>query len=85
MLADIVAGAMRVRVGVDQLRLLQRLDVPREHVLLGRVTIGNEAVLAHLEATIDFRELHARHLSGVLDIEPEWPESPDADGPGGVA
>lgn len=54
-------------------------------MLLGRVTIGNEAVLAHLEATIDFRELHARHLSGVLDIEPEWPESPDADGPGGVA
>lgn len=85
MLADIVAEAMRVRVGVDQLRLLQRLDVPREHVLLGRVTIGNEAILAHLEATIDFRELYARHLSGVLDIEPEWPEAPDADGPGGVA
>jgi predicted unusual protein kinase regulating ubiquinone biosynthesis (AarF/ABC1/UbiB family) len=85
MLADIVAEAMRVRVGVDELKLLQRLDVPREHVMLGRVSIGNEAILAHLEATIDFRELYARHLAGALDVEPHWPDAPDADGSGGVA
>jgi hypothetical protein len=52
------------------------------------VTIGNEAILAHLEATIDFRELYARHLAGAIDIEPHWPDAadaPDADGSGGVA
>jgi len=85
MLADIVAEAMRVRVGVDELKLLRRLDVPREHVLLGRVSIGMEAILAHLEATIDFRDLYARHLAGAIDVEPVWPEPSDADGPGGVA
>lgn len=85
MLADIVAEAMRVRVGVDELKLLQRLDVPREHVLLGRVSVGTEAILAHLEATIDFRDLYARHLAGALDIDPVWPDASDEDGSGGVA
>ena len=59
--------------------------MPREHVLLGRVSVGTEAILAHLEATIDFREFHARRLAGVLDIEPQWPDAPDADGSRGVA
>lgn len=85
MLADIVAEAMRVRVGVDELKLLQRLDVPREFVLLGRVSVGLEAILAHLEATIDFRELYARHLAGAVDVEPRWPDASDADASGGVA
>lgn len=77
MLADIIAESMRLRVGVDELKLLQRLDVPREHVLLGRMSVGLEAILAHLEATIDFREIYADHLAGILDVEPVWPEHAD--------
>ena len=85
MLREIIAESMRLRVGVDELKLLQRLDVPREYVLLGRMSIGSDAVLAHLEATVDFRELYARHLAGVLDVEPEWPEATDVGPPTGVA
>ena len=85
MLADIVSDAMRLRVGVDELKLLQRLDVPKENVMLHRMMLGNDAVLAHLEATVDFREIYARHLDGVLDVEPAWIEASDAEGPDGFA
>lgn len=74
MLADIIAESMRLRVGLDELKLLQRLDVPKEHVLLGRMSLGSEAILAHLEATVDFRQIYAQHLAGALDVEPTWPQ-----------
>ncbi len=53
-LEEIISEALRLRVGVDELRLLQRLDVPRDYVLLLRASAGVEAVLSHLEATVDF-------------------------------
>jgi predicted unusual protein kinase regulating ubiquinone biosynthesis (AarF/ABC1/UbiB family) len=57
LLEEIIAESLRLRVGVDELRLLQRLDMPKEYPLLARHTIGIEAVLGHLEAAIDFDEL----------------------------
>ena len=53
-LEEVIAEALRLRVGVDELRLLQRLDVPRDYVLLLRASAGVEAVLSHLEAAVDF-------------------------------
>lgn len=85
MLRDIIEESMRLRVGVNELKLLQRLDVPREHVLLGRMSVGLEAILAHLEAEIDFRDVYARHLAGALDVEPRWASSSDPGAPDGGA
>jgi predicted unusual protein kinase regulating ubiquinone biosynthesis (AarF/ABC1/UbiB family) len=85
LLSDIIAESMRLRVGINELKLLQRIDVPREHALLGRMSLGTEAVLAHLEATVDFREIYAQHLAGAIDVEPVWPDGSDADPPSGVA
>ena len=56
-LEETIAEALKLRVGVDELRLLQRLQVPKEYALLVRATVGTEAVLAHLEAAIDFDAL----------------------------
>ena len=56
-LEEIISEALRLRVGVDELRLLQRLDVPRDYVLLIRASAGLEAVLSHLEAAVDFDRL----------------------------
>jgi predicted unusual protein kinase regulating ubiquinone biosynthesis (AarF/ABC1/UbiB family) len=53
-LEETIAEALKLRVGVDELRLLQRLQVPKEYALLTRATVGVEAVLAHLGAAIDF-------------------------------
>jgi hypothetical protein len=53
-LEQVITEALRLRVGVDELRLLQRLDVPRDYVLLIRASAGLEAVLSHLEAAVDF-------------------------------
>lgn len=77
MLAEIIEEAMRLRVGVDELRLLQRVDMPREYVLAGRMLVGMEAILAHLECTIDFREVWDRHLAGVIEAKPGWVERPE--------
>lgn len=71
-LAEIIAESMKLRVGGDELKLLQRVDMPREFVLAGRMLVGLEAVLAHLEATVDFRDVWDRHLAGVIDAEPAW-------------
>lgn len=76
MLAEIIEEAMRLRVGADELRLLRRVDMPREYVLAGRMLVGMEAILAHLECTIDFREVWDRHLTGIIDAEPRWVERP---------
>jgi predicted unusual protein kinase regulating ubiquinone biosynthesis (AarF/ABC1/UbiB family) len=57
LLAETIAESLKLRVGVDELKLLQRLEVPREYALLSRATVGVEAVLCHLEAAIDFDEL----------------------------
>ena len=56
-LEETIAEALKLRVGVDELRLLQRLQVPKEYALLLRATVGIEAVLAHLEAAVDFDAL----------------------------
>jgi predicted unusual protein kinase regulating ubiquinone biosynthesis (AarF/ABC1/UbiB family) len=61
-LADTIAEDLKLRVGLDELKLLQRLEVPREYVLLLRATVGVEAVLCHLEANVDFD----RFLPGLL-------------------
>lgn len=58
-LADIVAEQLRLRVGADELRLLRRLDCPKELVLLGRTTVGLEAILCELEAAIDYGQVLA--------------------------
>lgn len=76
MLEEIIQEAMRLRVGADELRLLQRVDMPREYVLAGRMLVGMEAILAHLGATIDFRDVWDRHLTGVIDAEPVWVRRP---------
>lgn len=85
MLRDIIQESMRMRVGVDELRVLQRLDVPREYVLVGRMSAGMDAVLAHLEAEVDFREIYARHLAGILPEDPTWPDASDSDPADGIA
>ncbi len=53
-LEQVISEAMKLRVGVNELRLLRQLDCPPEYVLLGRTSLGMEAVLCHLEATVDF-------------------------------
>jgi len=53
-LEEMIAESMKLRVGVDHVKLLQRLDVPRYYVLYLRCVVGVEAVLSHLEAAIDF-------------------------------
>jgi predicted unusual protein kinase regulating ubiquinone biosynthesis (AarF/ABC1/UbiB family) len=53
-LAETIAEDLKLRVGVDELKLLQRLQLPKEYVLLVRATVGVEAVLCHLEAAVDF-------------------------------
>lgn len=58
-LAEIVAEQLKLRVGADELKLLRRLDCPKELVLLGRTTVGLEAILCELEASIDYREVLA--------------------------
>lgn len=54
MLAEVIGEAMRLRVGVDELRLLRQVDCPPEFLLLGRTGLGMAAVLSHLEASVDF-------------------------------
>jgi predicted unusual protein kinase regulating ubiquinone biosynthesis (AarF/ABC1/UbiB family) len=56
-LAETIAEDLKLRVGVDELKLLQRLEVPKEYVLLIRATVGIEAVLCHLEANVDFDQI----------------------------
>jgi len=60
MLEEIIAESLRLRVGVNELRLLQRLQAPKEYALLLRSTVGIEAILGHLEAAIDFDRLFTR-------------------------
>lgn len=85
MLREIIEESMRLRVGVDELKLLQRVDLPREYTMVGRMTLGLEAVLAHLEATVDFRDIYAEFLKGVLDSDPRWPDGSDTEEPTGIA
>jgi hypothetical protein len=53
---------MQLRIGANELRILQRMDVPREQVLLPRASLGLDAVLAHLESTVDFDRVLADAL-----------------------
>ncbi len=59
LMADVVADQLKLRVGADELRLLRKIDMPRELVLLGRATVGLEALLCELESSIDHREIIA--------------------------
>ena len=63
LLAEIIAESMKLRIGADELRLLRRLDCPKEYVLLGRSSLGLESVLAHLEAAVDFNKVFDDLLS----------------------
>jgi predicted unusual protein kinase regulating ubiquinone biosynthesis (AarF/ABC1/UbiB family) len=65
-LAGLIAESLRLRVSVEDLRLLRQLDCPKEYILLVRTTLGIAAVLAHLEAAVDYD----RALDGLLsDVE----------------
>jgi predicted unusual protein kinase regulating ubiquinone biosynthesis (AarF/ABC1/UbiB family) len=59
LMAEAMADHLKLRVGADELRLLRKIDVPRELVLLGRATVGLEALLCELESCIDYREIIA--------------------------
>jgi predicted unusual protein kinase regulating ubiquinone biosynthesis (AarF/ABC1/UbiB family) len=57
LVAEVIAESLKLRVGADELRVIQRLDCPPEYVLIGRVSVGLESVLAYLEATVDYRRV----------------------------
>jgi predicted unusual protein kinase regulating ubiquinone biosynthesis (AarF/ABC1/UbiB family) len=57
LVAEVIAESLKLRLGADELRVIQRLDCPPEYVLLGRVNVGLESVLAYLEATVDYRRV----------------------------
>jgi predicted unusual protein kinase regulating ubiquinone biosynthesis (AarF/ABC1/UbiB family) len=65
-LAEVIAEAMKLRVGVDELRLLRQVDCPPEFALLGRTSLGMEAVLSHLEASVDYQWMIDELLAGAL-------------------
>lgn len=56
---ELIAQGLRLRIGADELKLLRRVDMPREYVLMARAVVGLEAVLCHLEATIDYDAVFA--------------------------
>jgi predicted unusual protein kinase regulating ubiquinone biosynthesis (AarF/ABC1/UbiB family) len=75
-LAETIAEDLKLRVGVDELKLLQRLDLPKEYVLLIRATVGVEAVLCHLESSIDFDQIFPVIL-GDDDTQPPATRGPE--------
>lgn len=67
LVAEVIAESLKLRLGADELRVIQRLDCPPEYVLIGRVSVGLESVLAYLEATVDYR----RVMDGVFGDDPD--------------
>jgi predicted unusual protein kinase regulating ubiquinone biosynthesis (AarF/ABC1/UbiB family) len=57
LVAEVIAESLKLRLGADELRVMQRLDCPPEYVLIGRTNVGLESVLAYLEATVDYRNI----------------------------
>ncbi|MGH9186507.1 MAG: ABC1 kinase family protein [Acidimicrobiales bacterium] len=70
MMAEVIAESLKLRVGMDELRLMQKFDCPREYVLLGRTSIGLESVLAYLEASLDLPSLFEEVLGEAISLGP---------------
>ena len=58
MLEELIADSLKLRIGVDELRVLRQLAAPKEYVLLGRAEVGLGALLAHLNAAIDYDAIY---------------------------
>lgn len=64
--ADQVGQAVRLRFGTDELRLLQRLDVPVELPMVLRITLGTAGILSQLDTAVDFRAVIDEALAGPI-------------------
>ncbi len=65
-----VAQALDLRFGKDELRLLQRLEVPPELPMVLRYTVGLAGILSQLGAAVDFQIVLDEALAGRAGYRP---------------